>query len=74
MNNELEALKRAVDLVGGQSALAKKLGCKQQNVWHWLHKSKKAAPLYAPAIEKATGGAVTKEELRPDIFKPDQAA
>lgn len=28
----------------------------------------------AEAIEKATGGAVTRQDLRPDVFGPPQAA
>lgn len=32
-------LRRAIDLVGGQSALARAINSKQQNVWFWLNKS-----------------------------------
>ena len=30
---------------------------------------RKASPMLALAIEEATGGLVTKQELRPDIFR-----
>lgn len=68
MDSELSALKRAVDVAGGQSALARKLGngCKQQNVWSWLNESKKAPPAFVLAIEKVTG--VPAHELRPDLY------
>lgn len=33
-------------------------------------RGKKASPLLAVAIERATDGVVTRQELRPDIFGP----
>lgn len=63
-----DALRRAISLCGGQSALAGKLGRKQQHVWFWLNEAKKLPPEVAIGIETATGGAVTRHELRPDIY------
>ncbi len=62
------ALERAVEIVGGQSALARKLGLKQANVWHWLNRAEHVPAEQAIAIELATGGAVTRAALRPDLF------
>ena len=62
------ALERAVEIAGGQSALARKLGLKQANVWHWLNRAEHVPAEQAIAIEQATGGAVTRAELRPDLF------
>jgi TorA maturation chaperone TorD len=62
------ALERAVEIAGGQSALARKLGLKQANVWHWLNRAEHVPAEQAVAIEAATGGAVTRAELRPDLF------
>lgn len=64
----IEALKRAVELAGGQSSLAKSIGVKQQHVWNWLNRDGKAAADRAILIERATGGQVTRYELRPDVF------
>lgn len=61
-------LRKAVVLVGGQTALARKLGVNQQNVSWWLNKSKKVPAERCAAIEAATGGAVTRYDLRPDVF------
>ncbi|MES1926538.1 helix-turn-helix domain-containing protein [Salinisphaera sp. T31B1] len=62
-------LKRAVDLVGTQSGLARKIGgdVKQQNVWLWLQRNEAPAE-HCIAIERACGGKVTRYELRPDVF------
>ncbi|MCA2486535.1 MULTISPECIES: YdaS family helix-turn-helix protein, partial [Vibrio] len=38
-NTTQKHLRRAIDLVGGQSALARAINSKQQNVWFWLNKS-----------------------------------
>ena len=68
------ALSRAIDAVGGQSALAKCIGVRQSVVHYWISGSKKGVPAeYCAAIEAATG--VTREDLRPDVFtKQDTAA
>jgi DNA-binding transcriptional regulator YdaS (Cro superfamily) len=68
------ALNRAIEVLGGQSALARACGVKQGHVWHWLNKSRKVPGDYVLTIEAATNGAVTRYELRPDIFgKPNSA-
>jgi len=61
-------LERAIELVGGQSALATLCGVKQGHVWHWLRRAKRVPAERIFAIEKATNGAVTHQELRPDLF------
>jgi DNA-binding transcriptional regulator YdaS (Cro superfamily) len=74
-------LQKAVEIAGSQSALARK--CKailpegsklaQAHIWHWLQTGKVPAE-YAGAIETVTGGAVTRHDLRPDIFDSPSAA
>lgn len=67
-------LKRAIKLVGGQSALALALKpkhpkIKQSHVWNWLYRDKAGVPAeYCQNIEEATGGQVTRYQLRPDVF------
>jgi TorA maturation chaperone TorD len=70
---ELSALERAVEIAGGQSALARKLGLKQANVWHWLNRAEHVPAEQAIAIEAATNGAVSRAELRPDLFAADKS-
>jgi DNA-binding transcriptional regulator YdaS (Cro superfamily) len=63
-------LKRAIQLLGGQSALARACGGKirQQHIWNWLHRDGKVPAEHVLAIEQATGGRVNRHQLRPDIY------
>jgi DNA-binding transcriptional regulator YdaS (Cro superfamily) len=61
------AIQKAVDLCGSQSELGRRVGVAQGHVWYWL-KTGKVSPLKAKDVERATGGQVTAEELRPDVF------
>ena len=65
----VQALKRAIEKAGGQSALARACGVKQGHVWHWLNKSLRVPAEHVLAVEAATGGSVTRHDLRPDIFE-----
>lgn len=67
-------LQRAIAIVGGQSALARHLGISQAAVWNWLNKPLPVPAEHAPTIERVTGGRVTKNQLRPDLWLPDAAA
>ncbi len=67
----MEGLQKAISHLGGQSALGRALGIKQQIVWGWLHKSKRVPAEFAIPIEKATDGHVNRHELRPDIYPDD---
>lgn len=66
------ALQRAVAICGSQSELARRIHRKQGHVWHWLHKAvddEKVPPAEVVLlIEAATAGAVSRHELRPDLF------
>lgn len=64
-----EPLQIACKAVGGQKALADRLGVTQSMVWYWLERAKRGVPAeYVQAIEEATDGVVTRQHLRPDIF------
>jgi DNA-binding transcriptional regulator YdaS (Cro superfamily) len=52
---------------GGQAALGRKIGRKQQTVWNWAKRGVPPAD-QCPAIEAAVDGKVTRYELRPDVF------
>jgi len=64
----INALQKAIKYVGSQKALAKAIGSKQQTVNWWLHKSRKVPPEYVLSIERVVNGAVTRYDLRPDIY------
>jgi TorA maturation chaperone TorD len=68
----LQALERAVEAAGGQSALARAIGKSQSHIWHWLKVAKRVPAEAAVAIEKATG--VTRQELRPDLYVQGESA
>jgi DNA-binding transcriptional regulator YdaS (Cro superfamily) len=66
-------IKRAVAVAGSQGKLAAAIGTKQQNVWKWIKRGSVPAEFVLP-IERATEGAVTRHELRPDIYPASDAA
>ena len=64
-------LETAVDLAGGQNALALALSTptkkiQQGHIWGWINRTKKAPEEYCPAIESLYG--VRCEALRPDLY------
>lgn len=71
-------LERAIDIAGGQAAMARKLTAagyrvRQAHIWKWLNRAKKLPAEAVLPIEQVTEGAVSRHDLRPDIFG-DRAA
>lgn len=64
-------INKAVEIVGSQNKLAKILGKRQSVIWAWLKRGYISAE-YAIPIEHATGGQVTRHELRPDIYPEEE--
>ena len=64
---EMEPIERAIKHFGSQAALASALGVKQPTVSEWLTGDRQVPAERCPEIERATGGAVRCEELRPDV-------
>ena len=60
-------LKRAVDQLGSQPKLAKAMGCSQSKISWLLTTADEISADDAMAIQRATRGAVTAAELRPDL-------
>lgn len=63
--SESIALLHAVDVLGGQTATAKKLGVSQQAVQYWVKRGRVPA-LKAIPLEAASG--VSRQKLRPDLY------
>jgi DNA-binding transcriptional regulator YdaS (Cro superfamily) len=61
-------IERAVEIFGTQQKLAEKLGVSAAAVSTWVSGTARLPIMRAIQIEKATGGAVCAEDLRPDIF------
>ena len=71
------ALRRVIELSGGQAALARKLSqltgrtITQPHVWQWLNRSGRITDSRCIiAAERAVDGKVSRAELRPDLY-PD---
>lgn len=67
------ALDNACDLVGSQTKLAKLLGIRSPSISEWRRRQRVPAERCI-AIEQATGGKITRYDLRPDVFGAAPAA
>jgi len=65
-------LDRAIETVGTAKALADALGVTKQAITGWRRRG--VPPERVLAVERVTGGSVTRYELRPDIFGAPQEA
>jgi DNA-binding transcriptional regulator YdaS (Cro superfamily) len=64
------AIERAFQILGSQLALAVRLGVTPQAVVKWKRRVPSERVL---DIEAATGGQVTRHDLRPDLYPRDDA-
>lgn len=60
-------ISKAVELLGGPGPAAIRLACSQQAISFWVNGKRTPSVETCIAIERETGGAVTVEQLRPDI-------
>lgn len=67
-----EALLKAVETAGSQSALSRICSVGQPAVWKWLQSTKRVPAEYVLRIEAATG--VSRYHLRPDIYPVEPEA
>jgi DNA-binding transcriptional regulator YdaS (Cro superfamily) len=68
MPNVPTLIGKAVASFGSQAKLAREAGCSQQLISQLLKGEVGVSAETAQRIDKATGGAVSKHDLRPDIF------
>lgn len=75
----LNGLRKAIEIAGGQAALAKRLDeigqrqtppmrCKPQNVWAWLNRDHKVASEWARFVAEAVEYQVLPTEVRSDLY------
>lgn len=69
MHTLTEHIERAIQFHGTQARLAEVIGCSQQQI-SYLRRAKSITAEMALALHAATGGKVSKHDLRPDIFGP----
>lgn len=77
--NQLEALEKAVSVLGGQTSLALVCGgsVKQQHVFNWLNRDKKLPDKYAIRVHRETiarGDPVYAWQLCPEAFSEGDIA
>jgi len=68
MNKNLE---KAIKHAGGLAPFAKAVGVSTQLVHYWRHKAKRLPAERVIAVENAVDGFVTRSDLRPDLFPPN---
>lgn len=66
-----KALQKAIEECGTQEVLADKTGVKQATISRWLKSRVTAESVLA--VEAATGGKVTRHDLRPDLYPKEEA-
>ena len=64
----MSAIERAAEVAGGRTALATKIAVSSSFISQMITGTRPIPPKLCRAIELATEGKVTREELRPDIF------
>lgn len=74
LDEQRAVMARAVAAVGGsQAELARRIGCTQVFAHQMTHGLRSISARLCIPIERATDGAVTRYELRPDVFGPAPA-
>ena len=63
-----DPLSKAIEAAGGQATLARALGITYQAIDSWKKRGTPGPRVLE--VEAATGGKVSRHELRPDIFGP----
>lgn len=68
--SHMNMIECAINGAGGVTALASKLGIRSPTVSQWKSGARPVPPRFVIAIETASNGAVSRHDLRPDIFGP----
>lgn len=68
MGIEEKPFAKAVRIVGSQTELARLCRTSQPRIWQCLHRNKVVPAELVLIIESATGGKVSRHELRPDLY------
>lgn len=78
-NKSKEALLKAIEIAGGQQPLARILSkisgrdITQGHIFNWLKRDKKGfPPEFTIPIEKIINCQLTRSEMRPDIYPPNE--
>ena len=69
----MQALKQAIEQVGGVRRLSVVADIAPQTIYSWLAGTRRMSPEMALRVERATGGHVTRRDLLPEIFATSSA-
>jgi len=72
MSGFREHIRRAVGIAGSQQKLAVRAGFSQQHISYLLNSADQISAESAVAIDRATGGQVSRAQLRPDLFSVEE--
>jgi DNA-binding transcriptional regulator YdaS (Cro superfamily) len=72
-SDPLSAFLRAKEILGTEAAIAQLVGVTQPTINYAFKKGMAQAEWCIP-IERATGGKVTRHQLRPDLYPNDEVA
>jgi DNA-binding transcriptional regulator YdaS (Cro superfamily) len=64
----MNKIKALANEVGGVTKLSRQLGVSRQAVYKWIN-GDPMSPRNAIDLERVSGGMLTREELRPDIYR-----
>lgn len=72
-SNPKTAFKRAVKLIGSQQKVAEVVGVSQPSVCYIVNTAAAKVPAeWCLPVERATDGAITRHQLRPDLYPKDE--
>lgn len=72
--NPIDFFEKAVDQVGGQTEMARRLGVTQPRVWNWINRDKKIPAEFVIKVTRQREVSFHAHELRPDVFPAETTA
>lgn len=69
MKNNLKYLNKAISFFKGRKQFCEAMDITLSNLWNWEHRQKQCPVKSCFKIEEVTGGFVTKEQLRSDVYR-----
>jgi DNA-binding transcriptional regulator YdaS (Cro superfamily) len=70
----MDGLNKAIKYFGSRRAFAQAIGVTPMAISYWVQRKRNVTAERALEIEKATNGAVSRSDLRPDLWPSDEAA
>lgn len=67
----IEALKKAIGILGSQAEAARAVGVKQPSISFIVTKGERVPAEWCIPLERATEGQITRHQLRPDLYPDD---